>query len=114
MKHYLIREPKTEEIYEALIVLYRSFGRLIPTDVDDQANLLNTLIDSKIAKFLIAEKDKKIFGLGGIFFFQDVCSIGYMGVLPEIRRNGVGSKIFSQLINIGKEIVIQEERNIVL
>ena len=61
MKHYLIREPKTEEIHEALIVLYRSFGRLIPTDVDDQANLLNTLIKSKIAKFLIAEKDKKIF-----------------------------------------------------
>ena len=104
MKHYLIREPKTEEIYEALIVLYRSFGRLIPTDVDDQANLLNTLIKSKIAKFLIAEKDKKIFGLGGIFFFQDVCSIGYMGVLPEIRRKGVGSEIFRQLINIGKAV----------
>jgi len=104
MKPYLIREPKTEEIYEALIVLYRSFGRLIPTDVDDQANLLNTLINSKIAKFLIAEKDKKIFGLGGIFFFQDVCSIGYMGVLPEIRRKGVGSEIFSQLINMGKVV----------
>lgn len=104
MKPYLIREPKSEEIYEALIVLYRSFGRLIPTDVDDQANLLNTLINSKIAKFLIAEKDKKIFGLGGIFFFQDVCSIGYMGVLPEIRRKGVGSEIFSQLINIGKAV----------
>ena len=104
MKPYLIREPKTEEIYEALIVLYRSFGRLIPTDVDDQANLLNTLINSKIAKFLIAEKEKKIFGLGGIFFFQDVCSIGYMGVLPEIRRKGVGSEIFSQLINMGKVV----------
>ena len=104
MKPYLIREPKSEEIYEALIVLYRSFGRLIPTDVDDQANLLNTLINSKIAKFLIAEKDKKIFGLGGIFFSQDVCSIGYMGVLQEIRRKGVGSEIFSQLINIGKAV----------
>lgn len=104
MKPYLIREPKTEEIYEALIVLYRSFGRLIPTDVNDQVNLLNNLINSNIAKFLIAVKDKKIFGLGGIFFFQDVCSIGYMGVLPEIRRKGVGSEIFSRLINMGKVV----------
>ena len=102
MKPYLIREPKTEEIYEALIVLYRSFGRLIPTDVNDQVKLLDNLISLNIAKFLIAVKDKKIFGLGGIFFFQDVCSIGYMGVLPEIRRKGVGSEIFSQLINMGK------------
>ena len=60
MKPYLIREPITNEIYEALIVFYRSFGRLVPIDIYDQEKLLVNLIKAKIAKFLIAEKDKKI------------------------------------------------------
>ena len=102
MKPYLIREPNTNELYEALIVMYRSFGRVVPSDISDQAKLLITLINARIAKFLIAERDKKIFGLGGIFIFQDVCSIGYMGVLPEIRRKGVGTEIFGKLMNDAK------------
>ncbi len=104
MKPYLIREPNNNELYEALIILYRSFGRLVPSDIDGQVKLLINLINSKIAKFLIAEKNKKIFGLGAIFIFQDVCSIGYMGVLPEFRRNGVGTAIFSKLIKTAKMI----------
>ena len=102
MKPFLIREPKTNELYEALIVLYRSFGRLIPSDINDQGKLLIDLINSKIAKFLIAEKNKKVIGLGATFFFEDVCSIGYMGILPEVRRNGVGTAIFSNLLNGAK------------
>ena len=104
MKPYLIREPITNEIYEALIVFYRSFGRLVPIDIYDQEKLLVNLINAKIAKFLIAEKDKKIFGLGCIFIFQDVCSIGYMSVLPEFRRKGVGTAIFRKLINTAKMV----------
>lgn len=104
MKPYLIREPNINDLYEVLIVLYRSFGRLVPPDINDQKKLLISLINAKIAKFLVAEKDKKTFGLGGAFFFQDVCSIGYMGVLPEMRRKGVGTAIFSKLINTAKMI----------
>ncbi|MFW9949037.1 MAG: GNAT family N-acetyltransferase [Candidatus Thorarchaeota archaeon] len=102
MKPYLIREPKNNEIYEALIVLYKSFGRIIPPDINNQEKLLIDLIESKIAKLLIAEIDKKIIGLGAVFIFQDVCSIGYMAVLPEIRCNGVGTAIFNKLLNIAK------------
>jgi len=104
MKPYLIREPKNNEIYEALIVLYRSFGRIIPPDINNQEKLLIDLIESKIAKFLIADIDKKIIGLGAVFIFQDVCSIGYMAVLPEIRLNGVGTAIFNKLLNIAKKL----------
>ena len=60
MKPYLISEPYTNELYEALIVLYRSFGRVVPPDINDQEKLLLTLINAKIAKFLVAEKDKKM------------------------------------------------------
>jgi N-acetylglutamate synthase-like GNAT family acetyltransferase len=101
---YLIREPNNSELYDALLVLYRSFGRLVPSDIDDQAKLLISLINSKIAKFLIAEQSKKIFGLGAVFFFQNVCSIGYLSVLPEFRHKGVGSEIFSKLMNVAKKV----------
>lgn len=107
MKQYLIREPHINEIYDVLIVLYRSFGRLIPSDINDQVNLIITLINSKIAKFLIAEWNKRIFGLGAVFFFQDVCSIGYLSVLPEFRSKGVGTIIFNELINSAKKIGCQ-------
>jgi len=102
MKPFLIREANINDLYEALIILYRSFGRLVPPDLKDQENLLIYLVNSKIAKFIVAEKDKKIFGFGGLFIFEDVCSIGYMAVLPELRRKGVGTTIFSKLINEAK------------
>ncbi|MFX0074432.1 MAG: GNAT family N-acetyltransferase [Candidatus Hermodarchaeota archaeon] len=78
-------------------------GRSIPSDIADQAKLLINLTNSNIAKFFIAEKNKKIFGLGAAFNFQDVCSLGYLSVLPEFRNKGVGSKIFSELINAAKK-----------
>lgn len=104
MTQYLIREPKSNELHETLIVLYRSFARIIPPDINNQVALLNTLINSNIAKFLIADKDKKIIGLGAIFIFQEVCSIGYMAVLPEIRQKGIGTAIFTKLLNMAKTL----------
>lgn len=104
MKPYLIREPNKDELYETLIVLYRSFGRLVPPDIADQVKLLKNLVNLKIAKFLIAEFDETIFGLGAIFVFQDVCSIGYMSVLPEFRQKGVGTEIFNKLIDAAKKV----------
>ena len=104
MKPYLIKEPNNNELYEALIVLNRSFGRLIPSDIDNQVKLLINLINLKIAKFLIAETNKKIFGLGAVFIFHDVCSIGYLSVLSEFRHKGVGTAIFGELINTAKKL----------
>ncbi|MFX1259115.1 MAG: GNAT family N-acetyltransferase, partial [Promethearchaeota archaeon] len=42
----------------------------------------------------------KIFGIGGLFLFKQVSSIGYMGVLPKYRAKGVGTEIFKQLMDI--------------
>jgi len=103
MKPYLIREANINDLYKALIVLYRSFGRSVPPDLKDQEKLLTNLVKSKIAKFIVGEKEKKIFGFGGLFIFEDVCSIGYMAVLPELRLKGVGTTIFSKLISEAKK-----------
>ena len=102
MHTFQIREPKMSELHESLIVLYRSFNRTIPSDLENQEKLLISLINYGTAKFLVAEEDSKILGLGGIFFFGDVCSIGYMAVLPEVRSRGLGTDIFRNLLKLGK------------
>ena len=102
MQPFLIRDLKKSELHESLIVLYRSFNRAIPPDLKNQEKLLLSLINYGIAKFLVAEEAGDIIGLGGIFFFGDICSIGYMAVLPEVRRSGLGTNIFSNLVKIGK------------
>ena len=102
MLPFQIREPNVSELRESLIVFYRSFNRTIPPDLNNQEKLIVNLINNGIAKFQVAEENGKIIGLGGIFFFGDVCFIGYMAVLPEIRRKGLGTAIFSNLLEIGK------------
>ena len=102
MQPFLIREPKVSELHETLIVFYRSFNRTIPPDLKNQEYLLVSLIDSGIAKFQIAVENGKIIGIGGIFLFGDLCYIGYMAVLHEIRRKGLGTTIFNNLLKIGK------------
>ena len=102
MQHFQIREPEVSEFRESLIVFYRSFNRTIPPDLNNQEKLLINLINNGIAKFQVAEENGKIIGLGGIFFFGDICYIGYMAVLPEIRCKGLGTAIFSNLVKIGK------------
>lgn len=103
MDRISIRELKINEISESLRVLFLSFGRPIPLDIKSQEKLLNDLITNEIAQFLIARHKGKIIGLCGLFLFQEVCSFGYMSVLPEYRNKGIGTRIFSQLMEIAKK-----------
>jgi N-acetylglutamate synthase-like GNAT family acetyltransferase len=102
MQPFLIREPKVSELHETLIVFYRSFNRTIPPDLINHEKLLVNLINNGITKFQVVEENGKIIGLGGAFFFGNICFIGYMAVLPEMRRKGLGTTIFRNLIKIGK------------
>ncbi len=102
MHSFKIREPEVNELHESLIVFYRSFNRTIPPNLNNQEQLLINLINKGIAKFQVVEENGKIIGLGGIFFFGDICYIGYMAVLPEMRHKGIGTALFRNLIKIGK------------
>ena len=102
MKLYKIREPKREEIINSIKVMLISFGRPPLNNYEEESKVWTHLINNKIARFLIAIKGDNIIGLGGIFLFQKVASIGYMGVLPEFRGQGVGSEIFKNLMEIAK------------
>ncbi|MFX0081224.1 MAG: GNAT family N-acetyltransferase [Candidatus Hodarchaeota archaeon] len=100
MESYTIKEPAREEIIKTIKVMLLSFGRPLLNKYEEERRVWTNLIDNEIAKFLIAVKDGNIIGLGGIFLFQKVASIGYMGVLPEHRDQGVGTKIFKKLMEI--------------
>ncbi|UCD00706.1 MAG: GNAT family N-acetyltransferase [Promethearchaeota archaeon] len=103
MLKYNIREPRFKEISECINVLYTAFGRVPSITIKEEVKVWKTLIRNEIGKFLISEIKGKIIGIGGIFLFKEVCSFGYMGVLPEYRGKGVGTEIFNKLFEIGKD-----------
>jgi GNAT superfamily N-acetyltransferase len=107
MINHNIREPRDKEISECINLLYSAFGRVPSITTKEEAKVWKTMIRSNIGKFLISEIKCKIIGIGGIFLFQEVCSFGYMGVLPEYRREGVGTEIFNKLFEIGKDLKYQ-------
>ncbi|MHA2010301.1 MAG: GNAT family N-acetyltransferase [Promethearchaeota archaeon] len=98
---YLIREPKKDEILACIKVFLLSFGRINVNDLEKERILWTHLIDSNVARFLIAEENEEIIGIGGLFLFQNVGSIGYMGVIPNYRSRGIGTHIFKKLVKIG-------------
>ncbi|MFW9879285.1 MAG: GNAT family N-acetyltransferase [Candidatus Thorarchaeota archaeon] len=100
MESYIIKEPEKEEIIKTIKVMLLSFGRPLLNEYEEEKRVWTHLIDNDIAKFLIVVKEGNIVGLGGIFLFKAVASIGYMGVLPEHRGQGVGTKIFGKLMEL--------------
>lgn len=104
MTNYNIREPTKQEISKSINILYSAFGRTPPDDIKKEEKTWKALIESGIGKFLISEENGKIFGLGGIFLFEKVCSFGYMAVLKEYRGKGMGTDIFRNLLDISNKM----------
>ncbi|MHA2037492.1 MAG: GNAT family N-acetyltransferase [Promethearchaeota archaeon] len=100
MNSTLIREPKIDEILESIKVFLLSFGRKDFDNILAENKTWVYLVNKKIAKFLIAEEEDKIIGVGGLFLFQQVASVGYMGVLADYRGKGIGTVIFRNLMDI--------------
>jgi N-acetylglutamate synthase-like GNAT family acetyltransferase len=104
MRKYHIRVPNDNEILKSIVVLYASFARTPPRSIKEDEIIWKALIKRKIGKFLISEDAGKIIGIGGVFLFKKVCSFGYMAVLPEYRRCGVGTSIFRKLFEIANNL----------
>ncbi|GAH44803.1 unnamed protein product, partial [marine sediment metagenome] len=100
MNSVMIRVPKIDDILECIKVFLLSFGRTDVYDISAEEKAWVYLINKKIAKFLIAEEKDKIIGVGGIFLFQQVASIGYMSVLADCRGQGIGTAIFRNLMDM--------------
>ena len=107
MNSIMIREPKRNEILESIKVFLLSFGRRDFDSIIAEEKVWIYLINKKIAKFLIAEEGDKIVGVGGLFLFHHVASVGYMGVLADYRRQGIGAAIFRNLMEISIRLGIK-------
>ena len=105
MKEYIIRELKEKEIKIGIKVLYSSFNRSITGDqITNETKNWRILLEHGFGKFLISEVKGNIIGIGGVFLFEDVCSFGYMGVLPDYRGEGIGTQIFGRLFEIAVDL----------
>lgn len=102
MNSVIIREPNLDEILESIKTFLLSFGREDFSNILAEKKTWVYLINKKIATFLIAEKEDKIIGVGGLFLFQQVASVGYMGVLEDYRGRGIGTAVFSNLMDIAQ------------
>ena len=100
MKSLIIKELEINEILDCIKVFFVSFDKPNFKEIEEERRVWLHLINNNIARFFIAVKNEKIIGIGGLFLFQKVASIGYMGVLPEYRGQGVGSGIFKKLVEI--------------
>ncbi len=107
MNSIMIREPNLSEVLECIKTFLLSFGRRDFDNILAEEKTWIYLINKKIAKFLIAEEEDKIIGVGGLFLFQQVGSIGYMGVLEEYRGSGIGTEIFRNLMEIANSSGIE-------
>ncbi|MGB5910760.1 MAG: GNAT family N-acetyltransferase [Promethearchaeia archaeon] len=105
MVEYNIRELRDTEIYKSVGVLYSSFDRTLNKRINEEKEKVwRALIKNNNGKFLISEEKGKIFGIGGMFIFEEVCTFGCMGVLPKYRGKGVGTKIFGKLVKLSKDL----------
>ena len=53
--------------------------------------------------FFLAKDGEKVIGYGGMYTVLDEGYVTNIGVLPEYRRKGIGSKILKELINFSIE-----------
>jgi GNAT superfamily N-acetyltransferase len=57
------------------------------------------IIQKKITSFYVVVENNEIIALGGETCYGGVSYIGYIGVLPTLRRRGIGSFIFEKILD---------------
>lgn len=100
-----IKELKETDITKGIEVVYSSFGRNITKNqiIDEKRNW-KKMMKQNFGKFIVSEVNENIVGIGGAFFFGNVCSFGYMAVLHNYRGKGLGTKIFGKLFETAVDV----------
>ena len=97
MSDYIVKELKPEEFLEAVKVSLQSFGYTL-----DSAEIVKSFweksFNRNLAKFIAAEENGTLIGVVGLFLFDSMATVGFMGVLQEFRHKGIGKAIFTALM----------------
>ncbi|MFX1456030.1 MAG: GNAT family N-acetyltransferase [Promethearchaeota archaeon] len=99
MTSFRISELKLDDIVESIKTVLLSFGRTDFEIIPEEEKTWIFFINNGIAKFHIVKLEKKIIGVGGLYLFNQVGSVGHMGVLPNYRGQGIGTAIFKSLMD---------------
>lgn len=98
MNEYIIREMTVDDIDGVLFVEEEVFS----TPWTKEAFVLE-VTENQLARYVVAEKEGKIIGYGGIWLILDEGHITNIAVYPTYRGQGLGNKIIEKLIAICEE-----------
>lgn len=98
MSDVVIRKMTEEDIDEVLEIEKESFK----TPWSREAFVLE-LVKNQLASYIVAEKEGKIIGYGGLWFILDEAHITNIAVAAQYRGQGVGNLIMEGLIKICEE-----------
>jgi len=104
MSDYVVRELLPEDFLEAIELSLKSFGISAFESIESNEKLWLKLFNNNLAKFITAEKNRKLIGVVGLFLFDKVATVGNMCVLQKYRRKGVGTAIFKVLMEKAKKL----------
>lgn len=89
----IIRNMEEEDIEDIFKIEKQSFSTPWSRDA-----FLIELNENKLARYIVAEIDKKVVGYGGIWFILNEGHITNIAVLRDYRGKGVGNRIIEGLI----------------
>lgn len=100
-----IRSAKANEASKLTEVFTAAFVRDVPSKelIDKLTENFRLFINNKIHTFYVAIDNDKIVGMGGETNHSGVSYIGFIGVLTEYRKQGIGTRIFNELFDLAKE-----------
>ncbi|MBC8590041.1 ribosomal protein S18-alanine N-acetyltransferase [Wansuia hejianensis] len=94
MEDILVREVTEEDIDQIVEIEKQTFS----TPWSKNAFLIE-IRENKLAKYIIAEFDKKIVGYGGIWLILNEGHITNIAVKKDYRGKGIGNKLVEGLID---------------
>ena len=98
MSDVLVREMEEKDIDGVLKIEELSFT----TPWSKEAFTLEVTANN-LAKYVVAEKDGRIVGYGGVWLIIDEGHITNIAVEPQYRGQGIGNFLVEKLINICKD-----------
>ena len=66
--------------------------------------LRQELNGNRLARYLVAERDRRIVGYAGVWMMVDDAHITTFGVLPDARRTGVGRRMLVAVADMALEL----------
>lgn len=94
----VVRKMIIEDIDGVLDVEKKSFTTPWSKDA-----FISEIKKNMLADYIVAEKDNKIVGYGGVWFIVDEGHITNIATHPEVRGQGIGNVIVENIISMCRE-----------